>query len=323
VGFNNRANEYQMNQTYLRLLRDVDLDGDAWDVGGRVDLLYGTDWSYVAARGLENQRDLSPKWNSHQYGLAMPQCYMEAFCPWAGGTSVKIGHFYSNLGYENVAAVENFFYSHSYARLYAEPYTETGLLASRPLGDFTVQAGFSRGDNNWEDNNNALGFLGGASWKNPNGRSSLALNINSGREQPDPATAVRTVYSLVWRQKIGRRWESVLQHDYGFEPGVGIDQNNARWYGLVQYLFYDINDHWRAGLRFEWFRDQGGARVPGADRTADYFELCPGINFTPNERLIVRSEVRWDWSGTAGYTPFDDGTRGNQVLWSLDAIVRF
>jgi hypothetical protein len=322
VGFNNRANEYQLNQLYLRLLRDVDLEGACWDFGGRVDLLYGTDWSYVAARGLENTRDMTPRWNSEQYGLAMPQCYAEAFCPW-GGVSVKLGHFYSILGYESVAATENFFYSHSYARLYAEPYTETGLLAAKSLGNFSFQAGFSRGDNNWEDNNNGLGFLGGASWKNPDTRTTLSFNINSGREQPDPDTNVRTVYSLVLQQRLGKRWESVTQHDFGAEPGAGVDQTNAKWYGLVQYLFYDINERWRAGMRFEWFRDQGGSRVPGANQTADYFELCPGINFSPNGRLTVRSEVRWDWSGTAGYKPFDDGTRANQILWDLDLILRF
>ena len=56
VTFNNRSNEYQLNQAYLRLRRDVNTDGDLWDVGGRVDLLYGTDSIYTEARGLEAQR---------------------------------------------------------------------------------------------------------------------------------------------------------------------------------------------------------------------------------------------------------------------------
>ena len=44
--------------------------------------------------------DLSPKWNAQRYGLAMPQVYAEVFCPWGNGLSMKLGHFYSILGYE-------------------------------------------------------------------------------------------------------------------------------------------------------------------------------------------------------------------------------
>ncbi len=323
VTFNDRSNDYQLNQLYLRLTRDVDVDGCFLDVGGRLDLLYGTDSIYTFARGLEVRRDLSPKWNAQRYGLSMPQCYMEVFAPWGNGLSVKLGHFYSILGYESVEAPENFFYSHSYVRQYAEPFTETGLLAETWLGPFAIQAGMSRGYDNWEDNNDNLSFLGGLHWESCNRRTNVALCVHAGREQPDPSTNVRTVYSLVIQQKLGRRWECVLQHDYGTEPGAGVDRGVADWYGVNSYLFYTINDCWKAGMRFEWFCDEGGARVPGANQTADYFELCPGINWTPSERMIVRSELRWDWTGTAGYDPFGDGTRSNQLLLDFDVILRF
>ena len=323
VTFNDRSNDYQLNQLYMRLARDVDVDGGAWDVGGRVDFLYGTDQVYVAARGLEVRDDLSPRWNAQRYGLAMPQCYMEVFSPWGSGLSVKMGHFYSILGYESVEAPANFFYSHSYLRQYAEPFTHTGLLAQTRLGAFEVIAGMTRGDDNWEDNNNDLGFTGGVKWANHRSRTNIAFCVDAAREQSDPSTNIRTVYSLVIQQKLGQNWECVLQHDLGSEPGAGIDRNSADWYGLNTYLFYTINDCWKAGMRFEWFRDEGGARVPGANQTADYFQLCPGVNWTPNDRLIVRSELRWDWTGTPGYYPFGDGTRSDQLLFSFDAIVRF
>ena len=58
VTFNDRSNDYQLNQIYLRLKRDVDTEGDRWDMGGRVDLLYGTDSIYTEARGLESDRRL-------------------------------------------------------------------------------------------------------------------------------------------------------------------------------------------------------------------------------------------------------------------------
>ncbi|MBN1393715.1 MAG: porin [Pirellulales bacterium] len=323
VTFNDRSNDYQLNQLYMRLLRDMEFGGSDWDVGGRVDLLYGTDQIFVSARGLEVRDDLSPRWNAQRYGLAMPQCYMEVYSPWGSGLSVKLGHFYSILNYESIAAPDNFFYSHSYAFQYAMPLTHTGLLAETKLGDFKILAGMTRGDDNWEDDNNDLGFTGGIKWASRNQRTKVSVCVDAAREQPDPDDDIRTVYSLIVEQKLGRRWECVLLHEYGNEPGAAIDRLTANWYGLNTYLFYAINDCWKAGMRFEWFRDEGGARVPGANQTGDYFELTPGVNWTPSDRLIVRSELRWDWTGTAGYHPFGDGARSNQLLLDCDVIVRF
>ncbi len=323
VTFNDRSNEYQLNQLYTRLERDVDVDGSRWDIGGRVDLLYGTDSMFVESRGLELRDDLSPRWNAQRYGLAMPQCYMQVYSPWGTGLSMKLGHYYSILGYESPEATENFFYSHSYLRQYAEPFTDTGFEGETRLGDFAIIAGMTRGDNNWGDNNNDMGFTGGVKWANSSQRTEIALCVDAAREQPDPSTNVTTIYSLVVQQKLWQRWECVLQCDYGNEPGGGIDRPSAAWYGTDTYLFYTLSDAWKAGMRFEWFRDEGGARVPGANQTADYFEFTPGINWTPSERLIVRSELRWDWTGTPGYHPFGDGARSNQLLLDCDVILRF
>ena len=33
VTFNDRSNDYELNQMYLRLSRDVGQDGDRWDIG--------------------------------------------------------------------------------------------------------------------------------------------------------------------------------------------------------------------------------------------------------------------------------------------------
>ena len=103
VGFNDGSNEYQMNQAYLVLQKATRRCGCGWDVGGRLDLLYGTDWAFTAARGLETHGDFSPKWNGNQYGLAMPQAYLEAYAPWGPGVTMKLGHFYTILGYDLAA----------------------------------------------------------------------------------------------------------------------------------------------------------------------------------------------------------------------------
>jgi hypothetical protein len=323
VVYNDRSNDYQLNQFYFRLKRDVDSESDAWDLGGRVDMLYGTDSIYTTARGLEVNDDLSPKWNAQRYGLAMPQAYMEVYAPWGNGISMKLGHFYSILGYESVPATGNFFYSHSYVSQYGEPQTFTGLLGETTLGDFTLQAGMVRGWNNWDDNNNDLGFTGGIHWKSESERTKMSFCVYAGREQPDESSNVRMNYSLVFEEQISENWQYVIQHDYGSEPGAGVHGSVANWYGIDQYLFYKISDCWKAGMRFEWFCDLNGARVPGDTQTADYFEWSTGLNWTPNERVMVRPEIRWDWTGTPNFYPFGDGARSNQVLLDCDVVVRF
>jgi hypothetical protein len=325
VTFNNRSNDYQLNQTYLRLKRDVDRECDVWALGGRIDALYGTDSHYVTSRGLETFDDFTPKWNAQQYGLALPQCYAELVVPWGNGVGVKMGHYYSGFGYESVTAPDNFFYSHSYAFQYGTPFTFTGFVATTKFGHLTLEGGMNRGWNNWEADNGALTFTGALSWESDSKLTKITLSVVSGDEQPDPSTSVCTLYSLVVQQKIGGCWEYVLEHDYATEPRGGLGETTAAWYGIAQYFYYTINDRWKAGMRFEWFHDQN--RAPdlalGGLPQGDYCELTAGLNWKPNDRIAVRPELRWDWTSTPDLYPFGDGTRSNQLLLDCDVIVRF
>jgi hypothetical protein len=328
VVFNNRSNEYQLNQAYVRLKRNVKADSGRWDVGGTVDLLYGTDSLFTTSRGLEVNRDFSPKWNAQQYGLAMPQCYMEVAAPWGDdGLTMKLGHFYTIVGYETTPAPENFFYSRSLCLFYGQPVTETGLLGEKKLGNFKIQAGVTRGWDNWEDNNNDLSFLGGVSWADDDNCSSLAVAAQSGPEQNEPPpqnTNFRNLVTLVYQQKLGDRYQYVLEYDFGQEERNDVLRlPPAKWVGLMSYLFYTVNDQWKAGLRFEWFADGAGVRIPGGVPNADLFELTAGLNWTPHSRVVVRPELRYDWVGTPNFTPYVDASKSYQLIVDCDVIVKF
>jgi len=326
VGFNDRSNDYQLNQLYLVIAREVDDCRRQWDVGGRVDLLYGTDWRYVAARGLERHRDLSPKWNAQDYGLAMPQCYMEVLAPLGTGVKVKLGHFYSILGYENAQATQNFFYSHSLMRQFAEPFTHTGLLGSTQLGNFTVQAGMTRGWDNWEAYGDNLGVLAGISWTSADCWTAVSFALHWGPEQQTAADDdhPRTAYSLVWQQRLSERLLYVFQHDWGVQAGHA-QLGHVGWYGINQYLFYTIDECWKLGMRLEWFRDDDRTRVTPQQplRGADYYQASLGLNYAPGRRMVVRPEVRWDWIDAQGFSPFAGGTRRNQFLFACDLLLRY
>ncbi len=341
--FNDRDDKYLMNQLYLSFGKAVSTT--SWDFGARVDLLYGTDYFFTQATGLETREDGSPWWNSSDgprgtgaalYGLAMPQAYLELGVPFGTGTSVKFGHFYTILGYESVMAPENFFYSHAYTMQYGEPFTHTGVLADIGITQsFNFLAGITNGWDAWEDPNDELGYLLGFSWC-PSELSSLSFGIASGNEDAEGVND-RTVYSLVYTRQLTDKLQYVFQHDFGTESNAALDQNfnadNAKWYGINQYLFMQMSEALTVGVRVEWFRDQDNARVLGIPSESlteggNYVGLSFGANYRPNCRWIFRPEIRWDWSdaaatGLGGTGMYDDFTKDNQLTLASDVIFRF
>ena len=84
---------------------------------------------------------------------------------------------------------------------------------------------------------------------------------------------------------------------------------------MANYLFYTINDCWKAGLRAEWWRSN---QVTGQDNS--FYELTGGVNYKYTANLIVRPEVRYDWSEgdlTNGQISYD------RVEFGIDAIMTY
>ncbi|HYW78484.1 MAG TPA: porin, partial [Thermoguttaceae bacterium] len=326
VGYNDQSNQYQMNQIYVLFEKPIDRTSCGWDVGGQVDLLFGTDAHYATARGLETHEDFSDRWNLDRYGLAMPQLYMEVYTPWNDGLSLKLGHFYSLVGYEKVPAAENFFYSHSYALQYGEPITHTGIVASKQFGRMTFHGGMTRGWDNWSDNNNDWSFVAGVNYISEDGRTSIDYGFVGGREQDDPPANdnFRTMFSLVVQHQLDERLRYVVQYDHGYDEfGAAGGTRDADWFGVNQYLFYQINCKCDFGVRYEWFRDEDATRIL-TRQPGDYFEATAGFNWKPIEHLAVRPEFRVDWVDNGeNFHPFVDGTRRNQITLACDVIARF
>src|SRR5215469_15099015 len=148
----------QFNQFYLIMDRALRSDG-SFSIGGRFDMLYGSDYFLAQSTGLEQQRSGQKRWNSSQYyGLALPQAYLEI-----GRTdaSVKVGHFYTIIGYEGVQSPTNFFYSHAYSYMFAGPFTHWGGLGTwKPNNNWQIQAGLVNGWNNLDELANHVSFMG-------------------------------------------------------------------------------------------------------------------------------------------------------------------
>jgi len=331
VAYNDRSNEYQLNQAYLIAQRAVDNGGCGWDWGGRIDLLYGTDYRFVQAIGLETAWDQAHRF----YGLALPQWYGEVA---VDKLTVRAGHFYAPCGYETAMAPDNFFYSHSYTFLYGQPRTLTGAMLTYKLNDrLSANAGLDAGWNAWESINDKAGVLAGFTWITPDQRTTLSFEIFVNNQQLTGEN-VRSQYALVLARKFNDRLTYAFEHDYGRDDDAVSGQagpRDAAWCSFAHYVVYTLNPCWSLGVRYEWFDDEDGLVIAGlgnphginlSPAASQWNALSVGVNYKPNANVVLRSELRWDWVNPRTRVPnypFDDFTKGGQFLWGADLIVKF
>ncbi len=336
--------EIMGNQAYLIAeAGEIPTDG-CWGVGGRVDVLYGFDYNLAESFGFEKRDDGAPRWNTNEfYGFAMPQAYGEVG---NNKVSVKVGHFYTPVGYEGVQAVGNFFYSKAYSYQFAGPFQHWGGLVTWNVSDrLSVQGGLTNGWDALDRTTDRLGFLAGVKYQHESFWVSLAATTGEETNNlagfPGLVTDYtnRTRYSALLGLYLTEKIEYVFHHWYGFQangaPGVvgaAGGPGNADWWGIDQYLYYTINCKWKAGVRGEWFYDQDGTRI-GLNRASNpnkppfagsVYSVALGLNYTPHPNFVFRPEIRADfYDSKFGGLPFDDGTRVNQLMVGLDGIVKF
>lgn len=333
VATNDRSNEYQLYQLWLGFERPLrNLQNGGWDIGGRIDMVYGSDCRYAECYGLETRFD-SP---NEPYPFTLAQFYGSVgHDDW----TMKIGHFAPDFGYEVAAAVGNFFHSVSYALLYSEPVLVTGLEADYRLSEhWNLLCGFDRGWMMFEDNNTSLDVLAGLKWHSDETKTGLSFQFTSG-PQDAAGQHNRFAYATVFKQELTDKLTYVAQHNLcGEEGGDPRTNGYARWYGMSQYLLYTINKKWAVGSRVEWFRDEEGGRIYGIGTVVDgwearrgfcgtFTEATFGANWRPHSNVVVRPELRWDcYSGTPnidGQLPFGDGKHTSQFLLATDVVVIF
>jgi hypothetical protein len=338
VATNDMDGEYQMNQFWIWLHRQADTSDGGFDIGGHVDMMYGTDWRFGINNGLETKIN---GFNRQTYGMVIPQAYVELAY---NKLSVKLGHFAAQpFDFEAIPAPMNPFYSHSYGYGYGIPQLVTGASADYRLTDrLTVTAGVHQGWFQFKDNNDSLDVLAGFKWTSEDQGTSLSYGISSGK-QAGPGLPLpdenRFISSLVLQHQLTENLKYVLVNNLGIEEYVaGFPIDKAEWYGLNNYFLYTINPKWGANVRFEWFRDDDGVRVAGPGNipgvraftgrqyAGHFYEVTTGLNWRPAPNWVVRPEARWDWyDGLAGPVglPFNDGLKASQFTAAVDVVFTF
>jgi len=322
LGFNDDPH-FNMHQLWLYAHKDAQTGG-CLDFGYGIDYVFGTDGPDTQAFGDETW-DFG--WDNGTYGSAIPQLYGEVAY---GDLKVKMGHFYTIIGYEVVQAPDNFFYSHAYTMYYGEPFTHTGFLAEYAMDDcITLMGGWVNGwDNGWNLDNTGSMMLGGVSVSLTDD-ASLIWAFTAGEQGPEAANNTYVyMNSIVFDWQVTDRLQYILQHDMGNTTvRDGGTDTPSNWWGLNQYFIYNLACDLDLGLRFEWFRDQNGTRVPvnanGDGNVGNYYAITTGLNWRPCDNFVVRPEVRYDTfdGNTANGRPFASGGSSSQFSGGCDFIV--
>ncbi len=315
--FNSRPDNVQLHQAWLYAEKAIDTSC-GFDIGGRIDYVYGTDGPDTQAFGIDNGHWDNDWDNGGDYGHAIPQLYTEMGY---GDLSVKVGHFFTIIGWEVVAAPDNFFYSHAYTMYNSEPFTHTGALATYNVSDdLSVFGGYTMGwDSGFEDNGD--NFLGGFS-AGLTDDLTLTYATTIGRFGEDNAGGVEQGYmhSIVADYAVSDNLQYIIQSDLlDTEDENGATARDT--FGINQYLVYSVNDCLSLGGRFEWYQNEG-VFDDGNNTGSDVYALTTGINYRPHANVLIRPEVRWDWvdGDTTGILENDDD---DQTTFGFDTIFTF
>ena len=308
--FWDNPDELNMDQAWLYFEKTVEGGSCCCDWGYRVDVVYGVDAQKTQAFG-NSGGTWDVTFDHGSYGWAIPQAYLEfAYCDW----TVKAGHFFTPLGYEVIPKTGNFFYSHSFSMFNSEPFTHTGLLASYSANDcLTYYLGWTLGwDTGFDQLAGGSNFLGGFAYQ-------LSDDVKY--------TYMNTAGDFGWRGEgyshsnvvdatLSDCWQYVLQSDYLNSSNLdGFDEENV---SVINYLFYSLNDCWKLGGRMEWWK----SNFPTGE-AASFYAITGGVNYKPHANLVVRPEIKYNWTPSDEAYDSAAGTDFNQTLFGVDAILTF
>ncbi len=296
-----------LNQMYVYVTKVAD-GKKGFDWGFRADMMYGVDGNEAQAFGNNPGKwDFLNGWDHGIYELAMPQLYGEVAM---GDLAVKAGHFYTPHGYEVVTSPDNFFFSKQLNFWNSEPFTHTGVQGTYKVNDkLSVLAhwvlGWDTGyDQFGKGNMGTVGFTYTFSEK-----TSLIYTSGFGDFGWRGDGVINcAILSHKWTEKFMTVHQfDILQTDLGSNlaaPGSLIAGDS---HALINYAFYQLTDKAKAGVRYEWYKADG----------VSYNEFTYGVNYQVNANIVVRPEMRHNWS------PANDVSPWNENIFGVDAIFKF
>lgn len=317
MGFNSRANEFLLQQNWLRVERPVEMAGQSRGFGFRFDtILPGSDYRFTMARGLFDGQLIADQGQPARYGVDPVQFYAQAYFPEIGkGLDVKLGRFFSPYGVESIDSTQSPLASRAYTFIY-NPFTHTGLLTTLKISEtITIQNGLVTGSDIFIDKAASPTYVGGIKWSRPDGKESLQLAVilGSGRYDEQEQFNNPQVVDLVYNRQLNEKLSYAVDALLGFQSQVP-DIGSASWFGVVQYLTYKISPEVSSTARLEFFEDVDGNRTGSKGL---YSALTGGLAIQARKNILLRPEIRYDNQHES--QPFEG--RSQLFTATLDVIV--
>jgi hypothetical protein len=329
MAWNDRANEFLLQQAWFRFEHPLVTTGTTWPtVGFRSDWLVGSDYRFTMAWGLWNQQLLNSTGAQNLYGVDPVEFYVNAYVPTAfSGTEVRAGRFYNPFGFESVEAVSTPLLSRSYAFV-ESPFTFTGIMAiNNPTPQWSVTLALINGNDMFFGSGQEMRGVGRLAWTSSDKRDSIALGTSLGRGKMNTGAPFNPATVGTQSEPAGRNnynlFDLVATHTYSpvvsysleviyaYEDGVpanvpggiikgGVTSGTARWGSVVNYLSYACTPRLSGVTRPEFFEDFEGQHTGFKGL---YTALTTGVQWKVRKDIILRPEVRYDFNGES--KPFE------------------
>ncbi|MDD5427742.1 MAG: outer membrane beta-barrel protein [Candidatus Omnitrophica bacterium] len=336
LAFNNLRNTPIVDKISLNAERTVDPAKKQFDLGFRLEGIWGYDARFIHSNGLGDTQ-------TGRYQLDPLQAYVDMALPYVP-VKIRAGKWIELAGFEHFSA--NLYgafgdpmralYSYSYQFFYAEPGTQTGVLGTYVLNpQWTFDFGFTEGWNQSTRNTDGYLDLLGRVIYTPTDRTAVTLVLNVGPEYPIgvgrglPAGDTKnwwTAIDLVITHKLTDKLSLGTGIDIVNAPHIpGLERGSKQWGGIAGYASYAVAPHSTVNTRLEWFNDSSDGFATGAGTGANYYEATLGVavKLFPKDKILsnflFRPEVRYDWSDHA---VFAGGDR-SQVTLSGDVLFTF
>lgn len=334
-------NHIELDQLVLRLERVPDtVQTSEADWGFRLSNVYGIDYRYTTAQGYFSGQLLE---HNNLYGYDPVEAYGQLYFPSvAEGMVVTLGRYISPPDIEAQLAPQNTLVTHSLMFTF-DTYTQTGVNAAIKFNDtWTVELGLHSGNDvaPWTNAASIPTLLALVRWVSPDNNDSLWGGVNSlnwGKFKGNHTNLQQ--YNLTWSHRFTENFFTETEAYYidqldaaqggtcNFGPvksfggggGCGaILPGYSSSIGAVNYIEYKIQEKNFITFRTDYLDDPRG-QLTGFETS--YMSWTLGLTHVLTSLISIRPEVRYETAFDA--TPYDNGTRKNQALFIVDAIVRF
>jgi hypothetical protein len=336
IGFNSFKNKAILDKVSLNIERTVDPTKKKFDMGFRLEGIYGADAAFIHSNGMSDTQTGRNQWD-------FLQAYVDVTLPDLP-LRLRVGKWIELAGFEHFSAniygafgdPARALYSYSYQFLYGEPGTQTGALVTYALNPhWTFDAGFTRGWNqSLRDANGVPDFLGRVTFT-PSDKTSIIFVMTEGPEfpvgvgknlPPGDTGDWWTALDLVITQKVTGKLSLGLGFDYVETPHIlGLTGGAKQWGGAAGYVSYAFDPRFTVNTRLEWYKDAANGFSTGAPVSADYYEATVGVAIKPFPKnnilshLLFRPEVRYDH---ADRLVFGNGDH-NQTAFCMGGLFTF